>query len=354
MSRLLNVLLTLAIIVTTSVDANGQLLKSVDVFGSEQVAAEDIRDNWGADIEELVSLLKNLDRAGFEAKRQELVDVIGQSGIYSFVDISVYEQFLPEYGAYVTVDLVDPVDVGERLQYDAPPGGSPRDPDSLVSTWLEYDATARVIRDREGAPSNSCNAFHCIWGYNHPDLAPYGDIFKRSIVQNEQGLADVLHDHKDPDKREAALFLLAHGRSQKGLLAHVESALTDADPAVRAAALEILASISDNRPDLVPIDAVLPALLAPTTRERAAALQVLSNVSGPIANRERILVRGGHALIRMLSLDQPSNNSPAYELLKKVSGRHDLSQYDHASWTELVDQTVAMAAEAESAADADY
>lgn len=341
-SGLLKVSLTLAIVVAFCTDVSGQILRSVDVFGSDQVESGDIRDNWGEDIEELVLLLKNHDRPGFEAKRKELIDVIGQSGVYSFVDISVYEQFLPEYGGYVTVDLVDPLDADIRLGYDEAPVGSPADPDSLIARWLEYDATARRIRDEEGAPPSSCNAFHCLWGYNHAQLAPFGDYFRSYISANERGIVDVLHSHRDERHREAAIFLLAHGHSQKQLLEYVESALTDASPRVRAAALEVMSSLSEGRPDLISIDDVLHFLRAPTARERAAGLKVLSNISGPIVTREKILIEGGHALIAMMRLEQPSNSLPAYELLKRVSGRSDLSQFDYDSWTGLVDTIVAL------------
>ena len=335
--------LVLVVTVVTTVGAQ-DVLKSIDVFGSDQVSAEDIRDNWGDELAVLANLLKSQDHLGFTEKRKELIEAAGQSGVYSFVDLAVFEQYLPEYGVHVTIDLVDPVDEESRLNYGQRPLGDPVDPDSLIAKWIAYDKAARLVRDRDGTISTSCNYFHCVWGYNDPALVEFGDYFKTHVRDNQAALRTILSIDKDHENREAAMFLLAHGNSQKEVLASARLAIGDAHPVVRAAGLEIMSSLSSKRPDLIDLDEVLGFLNAPTVRERAAAIQVVRQLSGPLTNRERILAEGGASLVSMMQLDQPANGLPSYELLKKASGRDDLSRFDETAWIELVEQVRLMTA----------
>ncbi|NND73087.1 MAG: HEAT repeat domain-containing protein, partial [Rhodothermales bacterium] len=266
-----------------AVDASGQsVLRSLDVFGSEQVIAEDIRGNWGDQFAQLAEQRRLRNWSEYEVLRQDLVREAGQSGIYAFVDLAVVESWQPEYGIHVTLDLVDPIDSEERLSFAPRPIGSPEDPAGLIEKWRAYDIIGRDIRDATGMPTTTCRAFHCVWGYKHPDLGPFGDYFLLHVNANREGLETVLATDQDIENRRAAVYLFAHLRSQKQLLSILVDALADSHHRVREAALTIIGSIVEKRPDLVDVTTVIPHLNGPSTEERAAAISVLQKLAGPI------------------------------------------------------------------------
>lgn len=323
-------------------DASSQnVLRSLDVFGSEQVVAEDIRANWGLQFEELAEMRRLRNWEDYESLRQDLVQEAGQSGIYAFVDLAVVESWQPEYGIHVTLDLVDPVDSEQRLSFAPEPIGAQEDPSGLIAKWREYYLVGRRIRDDTGMPTTSCRAFHCVWGYKHPELRPFGDYFLTHVNGNVDGLQRVLMMDADPQNRRAAVYLFAHLRSQRQLLAMLVEGLADSHHLVREAALTVMDSIVEKRPDLVDVGLVIPHLNGPSTGERAAALSVILKLSGPIANREEIVRDGGLYLIQLIQLDQPVNADPALRLLHKTTGREELTRFDVSTWEAVVSSSVA-------------
>ena len=75
----------------------------------------------------------------------------------------------------------------------------------LLAAWKEYESTFfRMMREKEIGPARvACPAFHCMGGYVHEKLKPYGEKFVKDVPPNEGALVEILKKDKDPKDRAA-------------------------------------------------------------------------------------------------------------------------------------------------------
>ena len=97
------------------------------------------------------------------------------------------------------------------IEYLPAPKEDVPDPDGLLASWREYEKIGSAL-DYAGeiAESPACPAHHCIYGFDHPKLRPYGDKFAEKVPADRTALIKVLRTDKDDKKRGTAAYLIAH------------------------------------------------------------------------------------------------------------------------------------------------
>src|SRR5262249_24577025 len=136
------------------------------------------------------------------------------------------------------------------------------------------------MREQKIGPQRvECPAFHCMGGYEHETLRPYGEKFVKGVPDNQDKLVRVLKEDKDPADRAAAAFLLAHVKDGKKLVQWMLAAQSDPASLVRNNATRVLTNVAMFHPEIpLPIAPFLRGLNGPTTTDRNKAVAVLSGL----------------------------------------------------------------------------
>ena len=239
----------------------------------------------------------------------------------------------PKNETYVTIDVVEPADRARRMPFDAPPTEDLPDVDGLAAAWDAYEAKGlELLRTHAMAPRRvECNAFHCLFGFDHPDLARYGTLFAERVPARRAELLRILHRAKDEDRRAAAAFLIAHLPDGNEVVAELLPALHDPSAVVRNNAMRVLQAIAHDHGEIaIPIEPALAALDYPETSDRNKALAIVDGLAERPESRAAIRAHG-RVLLALLALEQPNNHDYAYSILKKVSGQ-SFGERDYTTW----------------------
>ncbi len=310
-------------------------LAGLDVFGSSQVTAEQIESRVGKRLRKLEFLRTRGAREDAQALRQAIETEIGTLGNFAYVRVSRIQYFKEGKPIYVTIDLVDAIDTESRMAFKPEPTGEPSvDPEGLLAAWQEYQRTAMsLLSEGKLAPEMpECPAFHCIAGFEHPDLENYGSLFEAKAKRHKAALKEVLSESSDFEQRRSAAYLLAHTDDGTDLVATLLPAIRDPSLTVRNAVLRVLQQVAREQRDLeIPLDPILQALDFPATTDRNKSLAVLDGLAERPDLRSEIARRAGPKLLEILALQQPNNHDYAYSILKKVSGE-DFAARDEAAW----------------------
>jgi hypothetical protein len=319
------------------------MLKAIDVYGTVRIDVAAVKARWGDRIQRMLATEDDSERKKLET---EISDAIrAEHTQLGWVKLSVITYFQPEeQRSYLTIDAVEQADMASRFRFRPAPQGSVPDPAGLIAAWKEYEATFfGLLQRNEISPRRvDCPAFHCLGGYQHEQLKPFGDRFVTDVPANEAQLIRVLQEDRAPENRGAAAFLLAHIQDGKKLVALMLPMLDDAAPLARNDAMRVLADVARFHPDLdIPLEPVLHALNGPTTTDRNKAVAIVASLldrpDGARRYRE-VIQKAGPVLLKLLALEQPNNHDFAYKILKQVSGK-DLGERDIAAWQHwLVEQ----------------
>jgi hypothetical protein len=89
----------------------------------------------------------------------------------------------------------------------------------------------------------------------------------------------------------------------------------------------------------MPLAPILAALQFPSTTDRNKAGYVLVSLADRPENRAPILRTVGSVLLDMLALQQPNNHDPAYQILRKLSGK-DFGERDYSAWRAWLNEAI--------------
>lgn len=312
------------------------VLKAIDVYGTDRIDVAAVKARWGDQIQRMGTTEDHDERVKLEA---EISDAIrAEHKELGWVQLSLITYFQPEgQQSYLTIDAVERADMASRLAFRPVPQGSVQDPAGLIAAWKEYEATFfGLLQRNEISPQRvDCPAFHCLGGYNHEKLKPFGERFVRDVPANEAQLIRVLQEDKDDENRGAAAFLLAHIKDGKKLVALLLPVLDDPGATARNDAMRVLWDVAQFHPEIdIPLEPLLRALNGPTTTDRNKAAAVLADlVARPDGARHyhEVIRQAGPTLLKLLALEQPNNHDFAYHILQQVSGK-DLGERDVAAW----------------------
>ncbi|WP_437533583.1 HEAT repeat domain-containing protein [Sorangium sp. So ce726] len=313
------------------------VLKGVDVYGTDRFDGAWVKTRFG---DVLQRFFGTEDAAERKVLANEMVDVIlAEHKAIGWVELSpiLYYDRGEVLKAYVTVDVVERRELKKRLTFGPQPKGDFEDPAGLLAAWKDYQETYfRMMHENEIGPERAaCPAFHCLGGYEHEKLRPYGERFVNDVPPNEDKLVRILEADKDPEDRGAAAFLLAHIKDGEKLVSLMLPMLNDPDALVRNNAMRVVADVAMFHHDVpVPLTPFLKALDGPTTTDRNKAAAVTWGlIDRPEGTKlhAQVIKEAGPTLLKLLKLEQPNNHDVAYRILKKVSGK-DFPERDYAAW----------------------
>jgi hypothetical protein len=320
------------------------VLKAVDVYGTDRIDGAWVRQRFG---EKFQRWFDSQDEEESNRLEKEMVDAIlaehKDLGWVELRQINYYDRGdIPQ--GYVTIDVVERKDMKARLTFGPAPKGDFEDPDGLLAAWKEYESTYfSMMRAGEIGPQRvECPAYHCMGGYEHEKLKPYGEKFVKGVPPNEEKLTRILREDKDPKDRAAAAFLLAHIKDGKKLVALMIPLIRDPDMLVRNNAMRVLLNVAWFHHEVpVPLDPVLIAALdGPGTTDRnkaVGALWALLDRPDGAKLYPEVIRKAGPTLLKLYALEQPNNHDFAYKILKKISGK-DLGERDVAAWKQWLEE----------------
>lgn len=340
MIRAFSVLLALCALASTAV-AQGAL-EGIDVYRTSQVAPEVIETRFGEALRDYARLrgdTRAAARQSAEAAKVRIEKEISDLGSFAFVSVYYAPYFTSRRStAYITVDLVDASDAGERAPFRPAPTGTVPDPAGLLAVWKRYSELGERLR-REGAIDRDrpdCRSYYCVWGSATPELARLEEELAEGAPREKEALYEVLENDRDTSKRAAAVYVLAYTRDGNEVANVALNALKDSAVEVRSAGLRVLGDIALYHRD-VPIDLerLLPALDYPFASERSLAMGALFGlVDNP--NYEPVLrTRAAPRLLELLKQQQPSIHDVAYTLLALLA-KEDFGRRDYEAWSRWI------------------
>ncbi|MEM7353460.1 MAG: MBL fold metallo-hydrolase [Acidobacteriota bacterium] len=312
-------------------------LAGVDVYGSQQISAEQVEAQVGAQLRQLEALRAAGQNEQARELRDAIEDEIEAMGDFANVRISRIQYFQPGKPIYITIDLVDTADAATRMAFNPEPTAEPaEDPEGLLAAWQQYERTSMGLLSQGKIDGRNveCPAFHCIVGFAHPDLERFADLFESGAPAHKAALKSILANSSDAAQRGSAAYLLAHLDDGAELLEALLPQVADPSYLVRNNVLRVLQQIAREQKDLeIPLDPILQALHFPATTDRNKSLAVLDGLADRPALRPEIARRAGATLVDILELLQPNNHDYAYSILKKISGE-DFGERSYDAWRE--------------------
>jgi hypothetical protein len=333
-------ILLLAFLVSQSiVVAQDVPVKGFDVFGTTRISIEQIKQRFGNDIERLVQAIAAHDDRTFIDLYSKVTLGIQAMGNFAYAEVSPVEYFDTGEYCYVTVDVVEQRDRDRRLTFLPAQRKQFSDPDGLLAAWRQYEESAlALIGEREVNPDRGrCPALHCMWGFNHPSLKKYEEIFQTTVPRNKESLKAILREDEKETHRARAVLLLAHISDPQELVQALLPSMKDSSSFVRNSVLRVLSQIAKERRDVaIPVDPFLDALELPATIERSKVLTTLDELATHEENKASIIRKGGSKLIQILKLLQPNNHECAYGILRKISSK-DFGERNYKAWEQWLD-----------------
>lgn len=318
-------------------------LRGIDVYRSSVLSTAKARELFGARLNEIVQLRNsrrpvNLEKA--ESIRKGIEAEAGKLPGVAWAGVTVSEYFTSvDHALYVTFDVVDETDRG-RLAFIPAQKKTLADPDGLLAAWKQYYDLGSTLAKRGEMPVDrpECPGFYCLWGGPNPELAALQKKFVDGAGLRERDLRGSLSWDQDPERRAAALYVLSYGPRGEKVLESCAGALKDSSPAVRGAALQILADIINHRKDLpVSADLVMPLLDDPSVSVRGKTLGLLVPLADEAGQRKKLLAAVPR-LLDMLKLSEPGSSDLAYTVLGQLSQK-SLDRRDWAGWEKWAAQS---------------
>jgi hypothetical protein len=311
-------------------------LRGVDVYRSAVLTQAEAQKRFGPRLHEYVSL-RNAGTPGAlqnaEKKRVEMSKEAASIPGIAYADLNLLDYYTSvDHAMYALFDVVDEADAS-RLAFTPAPKAHLADPDGLLAAWKRYVARGEELSRRGEVPLDrpACPGLYCLWG-GTPELDQMQTSFVDGAAKHGDDLRRVLRMDADGEARANALFVLSYGDNGPQVVSLCNEALTDSDPRVRGAALQILADVANHRRDLpLSLQRVLPRLDDPVAAERGKAMGLLV----PLAERDeykREMLAAAPRLVALMKLQHPESRDLAYTLLgmmsKKIYDRQDYAAWD--------------------------
>lgn len=235
---------------------------------------------------------------------------------------------------HFTVDVIDRDDKDRVIQFLPVPGRHIPDPENLIKNWQDYHKLGfAIFYSKKNVPGyKTCPANHCLFGFEDKRFQKYGLLFNELVPKHKNELVQVLRNDQDPQKREAAAYLLAHIKDAKELVHILTPSVYDSNGDVRNSVLRVIgATIEKNKKIEFSLDTILKALDFPTSMDRNKALYILQSLADKPKYVKYIREHALDLLISDLKLLAPNVHGEAYTILKKISGKK-FADNDYASW----------------------
>lgn len=327
--------------VIADIPHRGQI--KVDVYRSKLITTDSINRNISLmaklqDIADIMLSPESLTSAANDKKAEGIYKVassqISQLGDFAMTKLGAI--FYPDNNTiYFTIDVVDKSDQARLLKFIKAPHENIPDPDHLIQAWKEYDSKSMnlFLTLKTKIPHGSCPAFHCTFGFDHPQLKKYLPIFDAHVQNDETILVKILKQDKDPQKRAAAAFLLAHIKDGQKLIEILIPSMRDPDPGVRNNVMRVLAvALTKVKNADFPVQKAIDTLDYPLVSDRNKGLFIIQAlVYTQPQYTPYVLKHAGPQLMDELKMSQKNVHDTSYSILKKISGKN-YAERDYQSW----------------------
>lgn len=322
--------------------AEHQHLFKIDMYRSNQISIDEIKQRYQSEFQTITNIFMEPEKL----KNKKYIDQLGQlftkvlngiskSGNFSYVNLSpVFYQKNPVL--YMTLDLIDKNDKSRVFRFLKKPEKDIPDKYHVVEAWREYQAMGfdLGLNKKVDLKFKSCPVWHCIFGFDYPAFKKYQKIFDSAPLQTN--LVEMLRNDKNPEKRSAAAYLLAHTKDGRALIKTLIPSMYDSDAGVRNSVMRVLGETLGKIKDIdFPIEKAIQAIDFPTAVDRNKALYIISSLIKQPRYADYIKKHAGQQLIEQLKMSQENVHGLAYMILKKISGKQ-YAERDYQLWEKWV------------------
>lgn len=319
----------------------------VDIYGAEKKHADQMLQKYSNQVKEIESALDQEDKIlklsekttspkieKIQERKKILEERIKKDGMFLYVHF--HSTFYPtERDQYITIEVVEKTQP-ERLTFLTPVSEIKKYSHhaDLIEKMREFDALGMrlAISHQLNATNIRCPVYHCVFGFDHPKLKPYLNIFNTGAIKEKEKILNTLNNDPDPERRAAAAFLVGHFKNPKEIISTLSKHINDKDQTVRNNVIRVIGlTMIQGHIDHINIAPFLKLLKSPYGTDRNKALAVLVSASSDAATRSLIINEGRDDLLALLQLKQLNNHEWVYLLLKKISGKN-YGEYDIAAW----------------------
>jgi hypothetical protein len=260
---------------------------------------------------------------------------------YGFLNVDIETVHYSPGNQSTTIEVISR-DTPQRFEYISPDYlnylKEGRHDDIIAQANEYYALGSKLLIENTLIEDKQCQALSCTWGFQNKELQPYKKILTQGAQQNIKYLANILYTAKNPQRKTGAIVLLGFLSQPQEIIALLIPVLRDDNQGVRNLALTAIASTLDKAPQTkLNTQPFIKLLDSPFAIERSKSLDILLELSKSKKNANAIAKTGGKKLLTLLELKQPNNHLPAYQLLKKISGK-TFAEYDLPAWEKWVSQ----------------
>jgi hypothetical protein len=325
------------------------VLTTVDIYKSNQVTSYDIYKRFNKELNSIAMSLLDVGSSNDKNRFEDIANKIKyitaniyNMGEFSYVHISpvIYPG---DNKVYFSLDLVDKKDKRRLDVFLNQPKESIPDPDRLLSLWFSYERKGMdlLFKHSDLKEINSCSAYHCLFGFSHPALLRYKNLFDLMVEKNKQQLVTILRRDRDENKRYAAAYLLAHIKNGRELIQILIPSIKDCNAKVRNSVMRVLGStLTKVKTANFPIEKIIKALDYPAETDRNKALYILQSLSVQPIYAEYIRNHASNEIIAQLKMQQPNLHNTAYQILKKISGKN-FDEMNYIAWNKWLNNNLA-------------
>lgn len=347
-----NLVLT-ALLISLNASANSV----VDIYGLDKAEGQKILAKYArkvAEIEtDMLSVQSHINEKDSERKmikiankRHDLMKKIMKENGYLFVDFQTVK-YVDEKNTFTSIEIIDKKHQ-ERMRFVSampmsnfynelthPKKSAPKN--DVITTMHQFsDKASDLFMSHQIPMDTSCPVYHCLVGFDHPELKPYLSLFNNAVVRDKKMIIETLRHDKDEERRADAAFLIGHFRDPHEIMTVLAPSVMDKSIEVRNNAMRVISeTMRTTKTADIDVMPFLNLLDSPYVTDRNKALNVLLQATRSKQLSELIIEKAGKRLVTLLQLKQPDNWQPAYLILKTVSGR-DFGVKNVAAWKQWV------------------
>lgn len=307
----------------------------VDIYGDESAKGQAIVKQYGSAFAKLdSSFFKEVQKYQgnipvpvikiLSDKRDALLKRVQSEGNYVYVDYDSVD-YPPDTQRYLTIEVIKQEDA-KRLHWvthAALNQTTPSKSQDIIQAMQDYEQLGQqLLFQNEIKPDQiHCKEHHCLFGFDHPQLKPYREIFDKGIRQEKEKIIHTLNEDVSPERRASAAFLVGEFASAEEIIRTLTPHVTDVDQGVRNNAIRVIAgTLNHSKSCLKQLDVspFIQLLDSPYETDRNKALFVLLAAVENPQLKQKIRQSAKPQLLALSHLKQPNNREPARLILERL------------------------------------
>ncbi|OGV41594.1 MAG: hypothetical protein A3F46_10755 [Legionellales bacterium RIFCSPHIGHO2_12_FULL_42_9] len=290
------------------------------------------------------SQLESKSEREYQEKRIALTNKIIKENGYLFVDFqTIIYPNQDKNKLYTTIEIIDQQHA-ERMRFvnktrpEHALAQNRAHQQDLIEEMIRYNNIGfdLLLNHQISSVAPPCPVYHCVEGFEHPQLKPYLTRFNNGVITNKKLIIETITHDPSPERRAAAAFLIGHFQDPHEIITVLSPHIADQDEGVRNNVMRVIgATMAKTKISNLDLTPFLNALDSPYTTDRNKALYVLFNAADSKKMKRLILQKGGDKLLALMQLQQPNNHEFAYLILQKISGK-DFGPTNQLAWGKWV------------------